>query len=42
VRVYAEKDFAARVEEAGFKTRVLRTHEPGGDIYVCTKVAQRM
>jgi glycosyltransferase involved in cell wall biosynthesis len=42
VRVYSEKDFAARVKEAGFKTRVLRTRKPGGDIYVCTKVAQRM
>jgi glycosyltransferase involved in cell wall biosynthesis len=42
VRVYSENDFATRVEEAGFKTRVLRTRAPGGDIYVCTKVAQRM
>ncbi len=42
VRVYSENDFAARVEEAGFKSRVLRTRAPGGDIYVCTKVAQRM
>ena len=39
VRLYAEHDFSARIHEAGFTPRVIRTGAPGGDIYICTKPA---